>query len=119
MSEQGKKQGESFGAEAGGTSKGAGGGGKFILLYVNNEDSKDMMKHILTDTDNERGVFLKSDLTKQIVAQFDYLKDRGYFPTAMILSRVDDIVEFTFRRHPQQQPSQKLTEFVGEDKFKL
>lgn len=116
MSEQEKKQGESFGAGAGGTPKGAG---KFILLYVNEEDSKDMMKHILTDTDNERGVFLKSDLTKKIVEQFDYLKDRGYFPTAMIMSKDKDLVEFTFRRHPQQQPSQKLTEFVSDDKFKL
>jgi len=117
MNEQAKKQKEA--GDGGDEGLAGGGGGKFILLYVNNEDSKDMMKHILTDTDNERGVFLKSDLTKQIVAQFDYLKDRGYFPTAMILSRVDDIVEFTFRRHPQQQPSQKLTEFVSQDKFKL
>jgi hypothetical protein len=116
MSEQQQKQSEAFGAGAGGTSKGAG---KFILLYVSNEDSKEMINHILTDTDNERGVFLKSDLTKKIVEQFDFLKDRGYFPTAMILSKDDDIVEFTFRRHPQQQPSQKLTEFVNEDKLKL
>jgi hypothetical protein len=95
------------------------GNGKFILLYVNEEDSKEMITHILTDTGNERGVFLKSDLTKKIVEQFDYLKDRGYFPTAMILSNDNDLVEFTFRRHPQQQPAQKLTEFVNDDKFKL
>jgi len=53
------------------------------------------------------------------VEQFDYLKDKGYFPTAMIMSKDNDLVEFTFRRHPQQQPSQKLTEFVHEDKLKL
>jgi hypothetical protein len=93
--------------------------GKFILLYVNEEDSKEMITHILDDTGNERGVFLKSDLSKKIVEQFDYLKDKGYFPTAMILSKGNDLVEFTFRRHPQQQPSQKLNEFVHEDKLKL
>ena len=73
------------------------GNGKFILLYVNEEDSKEMITHILDDTGNERGVFLKSDLTKKIVEQFDYLKDRGYFPTAMIMSKDNDLVEFTFR----------------------
>jgi len=117
MSEQEKKQSESFGAGAGGASKGAG---KFILFYVNEEDSKEMLSHILDESSqNERGVFLKSDLTKKIVEQFDYLADRGYFPTAMIMSKDKDLVEFTFRRHPQQQPSQKLTEFVNDDKFKL
>jgi hypothetical protein len=95
------------------------GEGKFILLYVNEEDSKEMITHILTDTGNERGVFLKSDLSKKIVEQFDFLKDRGYFPTAMILSKGNDLVEFTFRRHPQQQPANKLQEFVSDDKFKL
>jgi hypothetical protein len=99
---------------------GAKGNGKFILLYVNEEDSKEMLSHILDESSqNERGVFLKSDLSKKIVEQFNYLADRGYFPTAMILSQENDLVEFTFRRHPEQQPSSKLTEFVGEDKFKL
>jgi hypothetical protein len=95
------------------------GEGKFILLYVNEEDSKEMITHILTDTGNERGVFLKSDLSKKIVEQFDFLKDRGYFPTAMILSKDKDIAEFTFRRHPNQSKEMKLNEFVGKNKFEL
>jgi hypothetical protein len=92
----------------------AGAKGKFILLYVNEEDSKEMITHILTDTGNERGVFLKSDLSKKIVEQFDFLKDRGYFPTAMILSEDKDIVEFTFRRHPNQTQEMKINEFFDE-----
>jgi len=96
----------------------AKGEGKFILLYVSNEDSKEMIKHVL-DEGVERGVFLKSDLANKIVQQFDFLKDRGYFPNAMILSKGSDLVEFAFRRHPQQDPSKKLQEFVNEDKFKL
>jgi hypothetical protein len=92
--------------------------GKFILLYVSNEDSKEMIKHVL-DEGVERGVFLKSYLANNIVQQFDFLKDRGYFPNAMILSKGSDLVEFAFRRHPQQDPSKKLQEFVNEDKFKL
>jgi hypothetical protein len=95
------------------------GEGKFILLYVNEEDSKEMITHILTDTGNERGVFLKSDLSKKIVEQFDFLKDRGYFPTAMILSKDKDIAEFTFRRHPNQSKEMELNEFVGKNKFEL
>jgi len=98
--------------------KGAGAGGKFILLYVSNEDSKEMIKHVL-DEGVERGVFLKSDLSSKIVDQFDFLKDNGYFPNAMILSRGSDLVEFAFRRHPQQDPSKKLNEFAKEDKFEL
>jgi hypothetical protein len=98
--------------------KGAGAEGKFILLYVSNEDSKEMIKHVL-DEGVERGVFLKSDLSSKIVEQFDFLKDRGYFPNAMILSKGNDLVEFAFRRHPQQDPSKKLAESVSDDKFKL
>jgi len=93
-------------------------GGKFILLYVSNEDSHEMIKHVL-DTGVERGVFLKSDLANKIVEQFDFLKDKGYFPNAMILSKGSDLVEFAFRRHPQQDPSKKLNEFAKEDKFEL
>lgn len=93
--------------------------GKFILLYVSPEDSKEMIKHVLDDTGMERGVFLKSDLSNKIVEQFDYLKDRGYFPNAMILSKGNDLVEFAFRRHPNQDPSKKLPEFVNEDKHQL
>ncbi len=33
------------------------GKGKFILLYVSNEDSKEMIKHVMEDTGMERGVF--------------------------------------------------------------
>lgn len=95
------------------------GKGKFILLYVSNEDSKEMIKHVMEDAGMERGVFLKSDITNKIVDQFDFLKDNGYFPTAMVLTRGSDLVEYTFRRHPNQDPSKKLTEFVSEDKFKL
>lgn len=95
------------------------GNGKFILLYVSNEDSKDMIKHVMEDEGMERGVFLKSDITKKIVDQFDFLKENGYFPTAMILSKSSDLVEFTFRRHPNQDPTKKLQEFVNEDKYKL
>lgn len=94
-------------------------GGKFILLYVSNEDSKEMIKHVMEETGMERGVFLKTDITNKIVDQFDFLKDNGYFPTAMVLSKRSDLVEFTFRRHPNQDPKKKLTEFVSEDKFKL
>jgi len=93
--------------------------GKFILLYVNNEDSKEMIKHVMDDAGMERGVFLKSDITNKIVDQFDFLKDNGYFPTAMILSQGSDIVEFTFRRHPNQDPSKKLHEFVKDNKNEL
>ena len=99
--------------------KGAGTEGKFILLYVSNEDSKEMIKHVMGDTGMERGVFLKSDITNKIVDQFDFLKDNGYFPNAMILSRGSDLVEFAFRRHPNQDPSKKLVEFAKEDKFQL
>ena len=77
-----------------------------------------MIKHVL-DEGVERGVFLKSDLSSKIVDQFDFLKDNGYFPNAMILSRGSDLVEFAFRRHPQQDPSKKLNEFAKEDKFEL
>ena len=98
---------------------GGAGAGKFILLYVSNEDSTEMIKHVMEDTGMERGVFLKSDITNKIVDQFDFLKDNGYFPTAMVLSRGSDLVEFTFRRHPNQDPSKKLNEFAQEDKFKL
>jgi hypothetical protein len=94
------------------------GGGKFILLYVSNQDSQEMIKHVL-DEGLERGVFLKSDLSSKIVEQFDFLKDRGYFPNAMILSQGNDLVEFTFRRHPQQDPTKKLQEFVPENKYQL
>jgi hypothetical protein len=94
------------------------GGGKFILLYVSNQDSHEMIKHVL-DEGVERGVFLKSDLSSKIVEQFDFLKDRGYFPNAMILSQGNDLVEFTFRRHPQQDPTKKLHEFVPENKYQL
>lgn len=93
--------------------------GKFILLYVSNEDSKEMIKHVMEDTGMERGVFLKSNISDIIVKQFDYLKEKGYFPTAMVLSKGSELVEFTFRRHPNQDPSKKLNEFVTEDKFKL
>lgn len=89
-------------------------GGKFILLYVSNEDSQEMIKHVL-DAGVERGVFLKSDLSNKIVEQFDFLKDKGYFPTAMILSKGNDLVEFAFRRHPQQDPTKKLHEFVTDN----
>ena len=109
MSEK-KVEGEKVGAEV---------GGKFILLYVSNEDSKEMIKHVMEDTGMERGVFLKSDITNKIVDQFDFLKDNGYFPNAMILSRGSDLVEFTFRRHPNQDPSKKLVELAKEDKFQL
>jgi len=95
-----------------------GQGGKFILLYVSNKDSQEMIKHVL-DEGVERGVFLKSDLSNQIVKQFDFLKDKGYFPNAMILSEGNDLVEFTFRRHPQQDPNKKLQEFVAENKYQL
>lgn len=93
--------------------------GKFILLYVSNEDSKEMIKHVMEDTGMERGVFLKSNITNQIVDQFDFLKDNGYFPTAMVLSRGSDLVEFTFRRHPNQDPSKKLHEVEMPNKFDL
>ena len=93
-------------------------GGKFILLYVSNQDSHEMIKHVLDDG-VERGVFLKSDLANKIVEQFDFLKDKGYFPNAMILSKGNDLVEFAFRRHPNQDPTKKLHEFVTEDKHKL
>jgi hypothetical protein len=73
----------------------------------------------MEDEGMERGVFLKSDITKKIVDQFDFLKENGYFPTAMILSKSSDLVEFTFRRHPNQDPTKKLQEFVNEDKYKL
>jgi hypothetical protein len=92
--------------------------GKFILLYVSNKDSQEMIKHVLDDG-IERGVFLKSDLSKKIVEQFDFLKERGYFPSAMILSKGNDLVEFAFRRHPNQDPAKKLQEFVTEDVHKL
>lgn len=92
--------------------------GKFILLYVSNQDSHEMIKHVLDDG-VERGVFLKSDLANKIVEQFDFLKDKGYFPTAMILSKGNDLVEFAFRRHSQQDPTKKLQEFVTEDIHKL
>jgi hypothetical protein len=94
------------------------GGGKFILLYVSNQDSQEMIKHVL-DEGVERGVFLKSDLSNKIVEQFDFLKDKGYFPNAMILSEGNDLVEFTFRRHPNQDPNKKLQEFVPENKYQL
>jgi hypothetical protein len=94
------------------------GGGKFILLYVSNQDSQEMIKHVL-DEGVERGVFLKSDLSNKIVEQFDFLKDKGYFPNAMILSEGNDLVEFTFRRHPNQDPSKKLQEFVPDNKYQL
>lgn len=93
--------------------------GKFILLYVSNEDSKEMIKHVMEDTGMERGVFLKSNITNNIVDQFDFLKDNGYFPTAMVLSRGSDLVEFTFRRHPNQDPSKKLHEVEMPNKFDL
>jgi hypothetical protein len=92
--------------------------GKFILLYVSNQDSHEMIKHVL-DEGVERGVFLKSDLSSKIVEQFDFLKEKGYFPNAMILSQGNDLVEFTFRRHPQQDPTKKLQEFVPENKYQL
>lgn len=95
-----------------------GQGGKFILLYVSNQDSQEMIKHVL-DEGVERGVFLKSDLSNKIVEQFDFLKDKGYFPNAMILSEGNDLVEFTFRRHPNQDPSKKLQEFVPDNKYQL
>lgn len=93
--------------------------GKFILLYVSNEDSKEMIKHVMEDRGMERGVFLKSNITNHIVDQFDFLKDNGYFPTAMVLSRGSDLVEFTFRRHPNQDPSKKLHEVEMPNKFDL
>lgn len=93
--------------------------GKFILLYVSNEDSKEMIKHVMDETGMERGVFLKSDITNKIVDQFDFLKDNGYFPTAMILSKGSNLVEYTFRRHPNQDPNKKLQEFNQEDKTQL
>ena len=93
--------------------------GKFILLYVSNEDSKEMIKHVMEDTGMERGVFLKSDITNKIIDQFDFLKDNGYFPTAMVLSRGSELVEFTFRRHPNQDPSKKLHEVEMPNKFEL
>jgi len=85
---------------------------KFILLHLGGgEEAETFFAEEINQKNMERGVIIKTQLGQEIVNHFEILKNRGYFPVAIIVDQ-DDItnVEFCFKRHPNQPELNKLIE---------
>lgn len=86
--------------------------GKFILLHVDNEDSKALLEDVILNQGVERGVFFGSKFISELKEQFSYMKERGYFPIGVVIdfNNSANNVEYLFKRHPNQSKEMKLIE---------
>ncbi len=83
---------------------------KFIMLHCNEEQSKSVLEDGVQQG-VERGLFVRSSIPKEIIAQFTDVKKRGYFPIGIV---VDDSfnMEILFKRHPKQTNEMKMQEIA-------
>jgi len=81
---------------------------KFIMLHCNEEQSQSVLEDGVQQG-VERGLFVRSSIPKEIIAQFTDVKKRGYFPIGIV---VDDSfnMEILFKRHPKQTKEMKMVE---------
>ena len=91
---------------------------KFLLLHVNEQDSRSVLRDAYEEG-IQRGLVIKdSKLGKLITEQFNNLKNRGYFPVGLIIGK-DDFVEFVFKRHPKQTKEMRLNETTTDNPLEL
>ena len=81
---------------------------KFIMLHCDKEASKGILEDGISQG-VERGLFVRSSIPKEILAQFSDVKNRGYFPIGIV---IDDSfnMEILFKRHPKQTKEMKMEE---------
>ena len=78
------------------------------MLHCNEEQSQSVLEDGVQQG-VERGLFVRSSIPKEIIAQFTDVKKRGYFPIGIV---VDDSfnMEILFKRHPKQTKEMKMVE---------
>ena len=91
---------------------------KFIMLHVSENESSEFLKDAITNSNVERGLYVRSGCGKELIGQFNKAKDKGYFPIGIVL---DDSynMEILFKRHPNQTSKMKLAEINKLEKFEL
>tara|TARA_R110000851_G_scaffold8011_2_gene30858 strand:- start:32717 stop:33007 length:291 start_codon:yes stop_codon:yes gene_type:complete len=82
---------------------------KILLLNIPDEQVTETLTDAINNGKVERGLIIRSYLGREIFKEFSNLKDKGYFPVGMILSK-DLNVEFMFQRHPKQTKEMKMVE---------
>tara|TARA_R110000851_G_scaffold251369_2_gene403826 strand:+ start:235 stop:522 length:288 start_codon:yes stop_codon:yes gene_type:complete len=91
---------------------------KFIMMHVGEKDSQSLLQDIVKTEEVERGLFVRSSIPKEIIAQFTDVKKRGYFPIGIV---VDDSfnMEILFKRHPNQTKEMQMVEVKVTEPTKL
>jgi hypothetical protein len=81
---------------------------KYIMLHCGKDQATEVLQDGLKQG-VERGLFIRSQIGKQLNNEFDKIKKRGYFPIGII---IDDSfnVEILFNRHPKQSKEMRMTE---------
>lgn len=83
---------------------------KFILAFVDNQNSESMLEQFFKDG-AERGVIFDGlNINEELVECFREMKSRGYFPLGVIIDPTSNATEFIYQRHPNQHQSSKLIE---------
>jgi hypothetical protein len=91
---------------------------KFIMLHVAKKDSSAFLEDAITNSDIERGLYVRSGCGKELINQFNKAKDKGYFPIGIVL---DDSfnMEILFKRHINQTKEMKMVEINNVNPFDL
>jgi hypothetical protein len=93
---------------------------KFILLHVDNEDSKELLADAILNQGVERGVYFGTGFISELKEQFSYMKDRGYFTVGVIIDfKNPKNIEYLYKRHPNQTKEMKLIELKSEKPTEL
>tara|TARA_Y100000389_G_C17465522_1_gene525156 strand:- start:3637 stop:3921 length:285 start_codon:yes stop_codon:yes gene_type:complete len=90
---------------------------KFIMLHCNEEQSKSVLEDGV-EQGVERGLFVRSSIPKEIIAQFTDVKKRGYFPIGIVVNDSFSM-EILFKRHPKQTNEMKMVELKVSEPTKL
>jgi len=90
---------------------------KYIMLHCGKEQASDVLKDGLAQG-VERGLFIRTEIGKQLNVEFEKIKKRGYFPIG-IVSDDSFNVEVLFNRHPQQTEAMRMVELKNPQPYEL
>ena len=93
---------------------------KTLMIVIPNEDVEETLKSAFKDGGIERGLVIRPEIGKELIKEFERVKQYGYFPVGVIIEDGYNL-EFLFQRHPKQEKKNKMVELKmsKEEKLKL
>ena len=91
---------------------------KFIMIHIAEDSSADFLKDAIDNSEVERGLYIRSEMGKELTKEFNRVKERGYFPVGLVLDETYNM-EILFKRHPKQSMDMKMVECKSDNPYTL